>query len=82
MLDLRIPVQHRSLPGGWGCFQCGLPLEGAIAVLCDGCLEKQGDNSTPIRFACIGYPAQNQRIPIAELTEAFEHDMNKHPEVQ
>ncbi len=34
MLHVRAPV-----PGtGWGCFACKLPLNGAVAVLCDICL--------------------------------------------
>lgn len=74
MLNQKSPV-----PGhGWGCFQCGLPPDGASAVLCDDCfsaiLEK------PLRFACVGYPAKDGRIPIEQLSEAHEHDYTKHSE--
>lgn len=72
--------QMGPTPGkGWACFQCGLPPNGAIAVLCDSCLEKQAD----IRFVCLGYAAEAGRLPIEELEfEAFEHDMRFHPEVE
>lgn len=78
-LDLRAPAS--SEPGGtWGCFQCGRPNEGAIAVLCDACLERHREGE-PLQFAVQGPPAQNERVPLATLTEKFEHDMSKHPEV-
>ena len=64
---------------GWGCFQCGLPNDGAVAVLCDDCMEA----SKPILFACVGYPRDAQRIPLDQLkTEHFDHDYAKHPEEQ
>ena len=65
-------------PGkGWGCFVCGLPRDGATAVLCDKCLEAEAE----IVYVCTGYPALDGRTPIAELPhEAFEHDLSYHPE--
>jgi hypothetical protein len=37
MLSFRAPI-----PGtGWGCVQCGLPMDGAQVVICDECAEKQ-----------------------------------------
>ena len=77
MLDLRVPLQHRGR--GWGCVQCGLAMEGAVAVLCDPCLDKHVAGAA-IKLACLGSPADNVRIPIGELKEKFEHDMAKHPE--
>jgi hypothetical protein len=74
MLDVRAPgapVRH-----GWGCFVCGLPTEGAIAVLCDRCLEEDRE----IVDVCAGYPAQGIRVSRASCTEPFEHDMSKHQE--
>ena len=73
MLHRRAPV-----PGtGWGCFQCGLSQDGAVAVLCDECLEA----SKPKRFVCVGQPGDGKRMPVEELsTEPFDHDMSKHPE--
>jgi len=70
MLDKRATVEGF----GWGCFQCGLPMAGAVAVLCDACL-----GILEPKFACVGYPSENKRVPVEELTEAFEHDMSKHP---
>lgn len=67
--------QKSPTPGhGWGCVQCGLPADGASAVVCDMCLEK------PLKFACSGYPGIDGRIPIEELSGEMEHDYPKHPE--
>lgn len=73
MLDYKSPEPG---DGCWGCFQCGLPMAGAVAVLCDECVSLR----QPLRFACLGSPAENRRIAIEKLTERFEHDMSKHPE--
>jgi hypothetical protein len=72
ILDKRSPE-----PGGgcWECLKCGLPMAGAIAVLCDFC-KATGDLP---RFACLGFPAENRRIPIEQLTETFAHDLANHP---
>src|SRR5215204_6029544 len=81
-----IMTLHKKIPddvknGGWGCFVCGLEPRGAVAVLCDGCLNKTIDDSkTEIKFACLGYPGENRRIEMEKLTEDFDHDMTKHPE--
>ncbi len=71
MLDHKAPAH-----GGWGCAVCGVD-GGAVAVLCEQCeLEEK-----PLASICIGYPSENQRLPIAELTpESFTHDMRKHDE--
>jgi len=61
--------------GCWGCFQCGLPCEGAVAVLCDDCVRHQ----RTVRFACSGPAGLDRRIPIERLTEPFLHDESKHP---
>lgn len=66
--------------GGWGCFVCGLPSSGAVAVLCDECLEKTSAKESEIKFACLGYPGENRRIETDKLTEDFRHDLSKHPE--
>lgn len=71
MLDRRGPSPGK----GWGCLVCGLPLDGAVAVLCDSCLEAKAE----IRFVCAGYPAQDGRMPIEELAfEPFGHDLALH----
>lgn len=71
-LNLRAPI-----PGtGWGCFVCKLPMDGAIAVMCDECYEAE----KPILFICSGYPAKGIRTPLAQITEKFFHHLMKHPE--
>lgn len=62
---------------GWGCACCGLPDQGAIAVLCDDCIAAEA----PIREFVKGPVAENERAPIEELTEAWEHDLSQHPEI-
>ena len=74
-LDKKLPVKST---GGWGCFVCGLPPEGAVAVVCDDCLDKFVENQIALKYACVGDPGENQRIAVEELTETFEHDPSKH----
>lgn len=65
---------------GWGCMQCGLPAEGAIAVICDECLEAEA----PIREVIKGEAFKGERFPYEETAgwEEFEHDLSQHPEIQ
>lgn len=79
MLDRRCAV-----PGhGWGCVVCGLPADGASAVLCDACFDAYTDNPDVLAMACRGFPAIDGRIPIAELPEGwFGHDRAFHPELE
>ena len=47
MLDRRAVI-----PGhGWGCFICGLPRDGAVAVLCNGCADRFEADPTTLRRA-------------------------------
>lgn len=63
-------------PGhGWGCVVCGLPCDGAVAVLCDNC---EGAAGMP-RFVCTGYATEPGRTPFDSLPpEIFEHDDAAH----
>lgn len=71
MLDYRAPV-----PGtGWGCIVCGLPTDGAVAVLCDECLLTHAE----IKFV---YSGKNNRVSISNLKDEFHHDRSKHPELR
>jgi hypothetical protein len=70
MMDKRGPKAGE----GWGCVQCGLPMDGAVYVLCDACFAEKHEP----KYICVGYPKENVRIPITEITEPFEHDMTKH----
>lgn len=66
-------------PGtGWGCFVCGRPQDGAVAVLCDGCINFKRD----IRFVVDGNPVDQKRVAVADYDcQPFDHDHAKHPEV-
>lgn len=65
-LDTKAPV-----PGtGWGCVVCGLSSDGAMAVVCDGCLE----DGTSITQAIVGYPKGGGRIAQDKLSGRHEHD--------
>ena len=41
LIELNYKIESES---AWGCFQCGLPIEGAVAIVCDTCIEKYSDN--------------------------------------
>ena len=78
MLNKRAPLPGR----GWGCVQCGLPNDGAVAVFCNPCL-RQHQKGTPFVMVdvCRGYPGKDGRIAFEELPDdPFDHDMTKHPE--
>jgi hypothetical protein len=75
MLHVRQPEEGRGK--GWGCFQCGLPPDGACVVLCDICMRL---DATAWQTACVGYPSEGLRVPLADLTEPFDHHMAYHPE--
>jgi hypothetical protein len=68
-----------AIPGhGWGCVVCGLPLDGAYAVLCEACIIRWEHDNSLLTVACRGWPGEG-RIPIAELPKGlFDHDMAKH----
>lgn len=74
-----LPYKAKTPGYGWGCIECGLPWDGAVAVLCEDCIGKY-QNGAPIKYAVNGYPFDNVRIPVEELTEPFYHDLSKHPE--
>lgn len=64
-----------EVPGhGWGCVVCNLPMDGASAVLCDECCEGWQSGAVKLQWACRGYPAEDGRIAIDELTEPHVHD--------
>ena len=72
-LKKRAPV-----PGtGWGCAQCGLPADGAMAVICDECLRRR----RAIRWACKGVAQERLRVGIHTLECGFDHRRQFHPEV-
>ncbi len=71
-----VPSRTRT---GWGCVVCHLPSDGAVAVLCDYCLGRDG----PPNQVCRGYPMDGDRTPFAALDPApFDHDPRFHPETR
>lgn len=77
-LDRRAPTPGK----GWGCVQCGLPNDGAIAVLCDTCAELYVAGRAKLVYVCRGYPADDGRMFFVHLPEdTFDHDKSKHPEL-
>jgi hypothetical protein len=62
---------------GWGCCICGIPEDGAIAILCNECFQA----GKPILFVCEGLVLENKRTPIESLSEiVFDHNVHNHPE--
>ncbi len=81
-ITLIVTLPRRCVvPGhGWGCFECGLPSDGAMAVICRECEPIYlADHDTALRFFCRSYPGSEGRISIDELPEDhFDHDEAKH----
>jgi hypothetical protein len=71
---ITLPVRSPTPGFGWGCFVCNLPSDGAVAVLCDACLER----GMPILDVCHGYPKENMRMSRESCREAFDHDPARH----
>jgi len=77
---------HKKAPirgTGWGCAACGLPPDGALAIVCDDCIGENWKEGQPlkneIKYACVGYVEQStKRIPVDELQGVHEHDPTKH----
>jgi hypothetical protein len=61
---------------GWGCVTCHIRCDGALAVMCDECM----DTHAEILFAVDGYVCNKKRIKIDELNIPFGHDMRYHKE--
>lgn len=79
MLDKRSPYGH-----GWGCVQCGLAAEGAVALVCDRCMKNGKHSETDMQFFCKPISDDDymsDRAPIAELANQpeWKHDMSRHP---
>lgn len=70
MLNKKSPTPGR----GWGCYVCGLLMDGAVAAVCDKCLAEKA----PYRFVCTGYPTEEGRTPIEEVSGTHEHNTAIH----
>ncbi|MBD2519939.1 hypothetical protein H6G93_34360 [Nostoc sp. FACHB-973] len=70
-----LTLQKKALvPGtGWSCFVCGIPADGAVAVVCDQCLAQLEQGQEILKQAVLGHPLGKQRCDIAQLTEDFDH---------
>jgi hypothetical protein len=74
LLEKKAPISSH----GWGCVVCGLPPDGASAVVCDACLDQEAE----LIWACRGYPATEGRVGIEILIGAHCHDPGFHPELE
>lgn len=85
VVNVVLLAQKSPTPGkGWACLQCGLSPDGALAVVCEGCLGAAGSMEAVLprlRWACRGYPATDGRVPIGTLAGSHEHDESQHPEL-
>lgn len=77
-----LPVRGLVPGHGWGCFECQLSSDGALAVFCDPCCSIHGFNpETDLEWACRGYPRTEGRVRLEELTTVHDHDLTKHLEL-
>jgi hypothetical protein len=77
MLDFEAP----SGVVGWGCLQCGLPMRGATAIVCDACCVLHlADLHAHIKFILGGkYPADRVRVSLDGYErEPFDHRLESH----
>lgn len=74
MLDSKSPTPGK----GWGCTLCKLSADGAMVVLCDGCLDQFRAGKTKLKYACRGFPEEDGRILIENLQGIHEHDLELH----
>ncbi|MEH2164545.1 MAG: hypothetical protein V7K38_26715 [Nostoc sp.] len=70
-----LTLQKKALiPGtGWSCFVCGIPADGAIAIVCDNCLAQIEDGKQILKQAVYGDVLDKKRCDINLLTEDFRH---------
>jgi hypothetical protein len=69
-----LPKQAPVAGTGWSCVVCNLPDDGALAVLCDQCLETNAE----IQDVIHGMVDGKKRSPFAALTQDFDHDPALH----
>lgn len=64
---------------GWGCLVCHKPQDGAIAVLCQSCIDEKRQPTEMV----YGDLANHERVQIVQETRRipFNHDYHKHPEL-
>lgn len=78
-MDYKNPVKSES---GWGCVVCDLPAEGAVAVVCDACLNEHGSESIFDRInTFMDGPNRRILVPEAKRQIPHKHDLSKHNEL-
>lgn len=77
-LDYKNP--KKSTTSGWGCVVCGLPAEGALAIICDERLNNPDTVIDDIKFLMDG---ETGRVPVPAETDRVphEHDLSLHREL-
>ena len=68
---------------GWGCVQCELSPEGAVAIVCDSCIEQYGSDNIEDKIIYL-MDRMHRRIvvPPAEGRILHKHDLSRHPELE
>lgn len=73
-----LPVKA-PIPGtGWGCVECGLPADGALALVCDSCALRPDDEQRAVEFAYNGPVGGPELVQVKWLTGQWQHDLTKH----
>ena len=75
IIQLDYKVKSES---GWGCVQCGLPAEGAVAIVCDACIERYGDNIEEKIIYLMDGGQRRLVVPPVEGRIPHKHDMSRH----
>lgn len=60
-MTFRVP--ESALGKGWGCVECAIPADGALAVVCDECMAAE----RPIVDVCAGYVKEPARAAAEPL---------------
>lgn len=79
LVQLGYKVESES---GWGCLQCGLAMEGAIAIVCADCYDKYGVHiEDHIKVLMDG---KTGRIPVPPVATRIphKHDLSLHTEYE
>jgi hypothetical protein len=75
-----LPFRAPLAGTGWCCGMCRTDYDGAIAVLCDECLERK-DPIAQLRWVVCGPIHSLERIAIEDAPrERIEHDVEQHAE--
>ena len=75
IVDLPYKLDQKT-KSKWGCFTCGLPIEGGIAIVCAICIESP-TVETDIKFAMNGF---DKRVPVPpkDARVPHQHDLTQH----